>query len=95
MHSQFKESNVPNEFGLFVNLDYAHKSQDECADIWHLIMNAMIKYGFSFEKRAFVIITEKNRDEIALEEQVTNQYLNQFKQLLSLCSSFQQASGKI
>lgn len=58
---------MSNEFGLFVNLDYAHKSKDECALIWQSIMNTMLNYGFSFRKRAFIICTEKNRDEIAVD----------------------------
>jgi len=58
---------VLNEFGLFVNLDYAHKSQDECTQVWQLILDAMLEYGFSFQKRAFVIHTEKSRDEISLD----------------------------
>jgi hypothetical protein len=40
---------VTNEFGLFVNLDYAHKSQDECSLIWQNIMDAMLEYGFLFK----------------------------------------------
>ena len=62
-----KEYIVTNEFGLFVNLDYAHKSQDECAQIWNSIMEAMLEYGFSFKKRAFVMTTEKSRDQISLD----------------------------
>ncbi len=58
---------MTNEFGLFVNLDYAHKSQDECAQIWHCIMEVLLDYGFLFQKRAFVIHTEKNRDQISLD----------------------------
>lgn len=56
---------MSNEFGLFVNLDYAHKSQSECAQIWKNIMDAMLEYGFLFKKRAFTINTEKSRDEIS------------------------------
>ena len=58
---------MTNEFGLFVNLDYAHKSQDECSLIWQNIMDAMLEYGFLFKKRAFVICTEKSRDEISVD----------------------------
>ncbi len=58
---------MPNVFGLFVNLDYAHKSQDECTQVWHIILDAMLEHGFSLQKRAFVIHTEKSRDEIAAE----------------------------
>lgn len=58
---------MPNEFGLFVNLDYAHKSEDECYLIWQMIMDAMLKYGFAFKKRAFIITTEKDRNEISLD----------------------------
>ena len=58
---------MSNEFGLFVNLDYAHKSEDECALIWQSIMNTMLHYGFIFKKRTFVIKTEKNRDEISID----------------------------
>ena len=58
---------MSNEFGLFVNLDYAHKSEGECALIWQSIMNTMIHYGFIFKKRTFVIKTEKNRDEISVD----------------------------
>lgn len=63
----YKEYIVSNEFGLFVNLDYAHKSQDECALTWDSIMEAMIEYGFVFKKRTFAIVTEKSRDEISLD----------------------------
>ena len=58
---------MSHEFGLFVNLDYAHKSEDECTLIWQNIMDAMLNYGFSFRKRAFIITTDKNRDEIAMD----------------------------
>ena len=58
---------MTNEFGLFVNLDYAHKSQAECALVWQSIMDAMLEYGFVFKKRTFSIHTEKNRDEISVD----------------------------
>ncbi len=53
------------KYGLFINLDYANKPADECAKIWGIIMDAMAQNGFQFEKRAFVINSEKNTDEIA------------------------------
>lgn len=58
---------MSNEFGLFVNLDYAHKSQEECALIWQSIMDSMLHYGFLFKKRAFTITTTKSRDEVSLD----------------------------
>ena len=58
---------MSNEFGLFVNLDYAHKSEDECHLIWQAIMDAMLQYGFAFKKRAFTINTEKDRDDISMD----------------------------
>lgn len=61
-----KENIMSNRFALFINLDYAHKSESECALIWQSIMDTMLNYGFLFRKRAFVITTEKNRDEISV-----------------------------
>ncbi|MCW8931188.1 MAG: hypothetical protein OQL19_13220 [Gammaproteobacteria bacterium] len=58
---------MPNEFGLFVNLDYAHKSHEECSQTWQNIMDAMLGYGFMFKKRAFVINTDQTRDEISID----------------------------
>jgi len=58
---------MSNTFGLFVNLDYAHKPKKECALIWHMIMDEMLAYGFSIHKRAFTINTDKTRDELSIE----------------------------
>lgn len=58
---------MPNQFGLFVNLDYAHKPQEECHVIWESIAEAMLDYGFIFKRRAFAITSDKNRDEISLD----------------------------
>lgn len=56
-----------NQFGIFMNLDYAHKPSDACSFIWQEIMDAMLANGFSFEKRAFTISTSNTRDEVATE----------------------------
>ena len=56
---------MSNKFGVFVNLDYAHQPHSECSLIWKKIMDDMINYGFLFEKRVFVLITDKSRDEIS------------------------------
>ncbi len=56
---------MATKYGLFINLDYANKPADECSNIWGIIMDTMTQNGFSFEKRAFVIISEKSSDEIA------------------------------
>jgi hypothetical protein len=56
---------VSNKFGVFINLDYAHQSHDECAFIWKRIMEIMTGYGFFFQKRTFTIDTDKSRNEIA------------------------------
>ena len=58
---------MTNKFGLFINLDYAHKSHNECSLIWQEIMNKMLKYGFSFNKRTFSFNTEKSSEEISLD----------------------------
>ncbi len=65
--SNNKDFIVSNTFALFVNLDYAHKPQAECAQIWQSILDTMLGNGFLFRKRAFVISTEKTRDEIAMD----------------------------
>lgn len=54
-----------NKFGVFINLDYAHKSADECSIVWQKVMDLMLSNGFSFEKRVFIINTTSDRDEIA------------------------------
>lgn len=56
---------MATKYGLFINLDYANKPADECANIWDIIMDTMTHNGFTFKKRAFVITSEKNLDEIA------------------------------
>lgn len=56
-----------NKFGVFINLDYAHKPQNECSIIWQAIMDKMIVFGFSFERRVFSIDTSKSPDEISRE----------------------------
>lgn len=56
---------MSNKFGLFINLDYAHKPTAECTYVWQKIMDKMLHSGFSFQRRAFAISTEKNRDELA------------------------------
>jgi len=58
---------MTNKFGLFVNLDYAHKAQSECSMVWQKILDTLLQYGFSFQKRAFAINTEKNGDELSLD----------------------------
>ncbi len=52
-------------FGLFINLNYAHKPWDECSLIWQMIMKKMLENGFTFQKRTFQILTEKNSDELS------------------------------
>ena len=56
---------MSNKFGVFINLNYAHQSHDECTFIWKKIMDVMTGYGFLFQKRTFTIDTDKSRDEIA------------------------------
>lgn len=58
---------MSNKFGLFINLDYAFKPEDECSLVWKKIMDKMLKYGFSFQKRAFAIITEKTSGEVSID----------------------------
>ena len=53
-----------NKFGVFINLDYAHKGNEECSLIWQIIKDEMLNNGFLFEKRVFSIQTNKSRDEI-------------------------------
>ncbi|MCU7939090.1 MAG: hypothetical protein KZQ64_06870 [gamma proteobacterium symbiont of Bathyaustriella thionipta] len=54
-----------NKFGVFINLDYAHQSHGECSRVWNKIMDGMISDGFIFQKRVFVIHTDKSRDEVS------------------------------
>jgi len=56
---------MTNKFGLFINLDYAHKPDHDCALVWQKISDKLLNYGFSFQKRAFSINTDKNRDDIS------------------------------
>ena len=56
---------MANKYGLFINLDYANKPAEECSNIWGVITDVMMHNGFSFEKRAFVINSEKNLEDIA------------------------------
>ena len=56
---------MSNKFGLFINLDYAHKPTAECSYIWQKIMDQMLHNGFSFQRRSFTITTDKNRDDLA------------------------------
>ena len=56
---------MTHKYGLFINLDYAHKFTDDCSKIWEIIKDSMTQNGFLFEKRAFVIQSEKNSEEIA------------------------------
>lgn len=58
---------MSNKFGLFINLDYAHRPAEECLFIWNKIVDKMLQNGFSFQKRAFTIKTDKDRDEIAMD----------------------------
>ena len=55
---------MSNKYGLFINLDYAHKPTAECTYIWQKIQDHLTHNGFSFQRRAFAITTEKNRDEL-------------------------------
>ncbi|MCU7940253.1 MAG: hypothetical protein KZQ64_07380 [gamma proteobacterium symbiont of Bathyaustriella thionipta] len=56
---------MSNNFGLFINLDYAHHPSEECSLLWNKIMDKMLLNGFSFQKRAFSIKTDKERIEVA------------------------------
>ncbi len=56
---------MPGQFGLFINLDYAHKSQQQCHRVWERITATMLDYGFEFKRRAFAITTDRDRDEIS------------------------------
>ena len=58
---------MSNKFGLFINLDHAHHPSEECAFIWNKITDKMLQNGFSFQKRAFVIKTDKERNEMAID----------------------------
>lgn len=58
---------MTNKFGLFINLDYAHRPQSECTHVWQKIMDTLLQYGFSFQKRAFAISTEKNREDLSMD----------------------------
>ncbi|MCU7799046.1 MAG: hypothetical protein KZQ70_02595 [gamma proteobacterium symbiont of Lucinoma myriamae] len=56
---------MSNNFGVFINLDYAHQPHAECTLIWNKIMEVMVDYGFIFQKRVFTITTNSSRDEIS------------------------------
>lgn len=58
---------MTNKYGLFVNLDYAHKPQSECSMVWQKISDTLLQYGFSFQKRAFTINTEKSREALSFD----------------------------
>jgi hypothetical protein len=58
---------MSNKFGVFVNLDYAHKAKSECSIVWNKISAKMLEYGFLFKKRTFAIITEKHSSEVSLD----------------------------
>lgn len=58
---------MSNKLGVFINLDYANKSNDECSKIWQKIIYTMLNNGFTVEKRALVINTDKNPDELSME----------------------------
>ena len=61
---------MAQKFGVFINLDYAHKTKNDCSLIWQKIMDKMANNGFSFEKRAFVIHSEKNAQELSLDVRI-------------------------
>lgn len=54
-----------NKFGVFINLDYSHKSADKCSFLWQKVMEIMLSHGFTFKKRAFAINTNQNQTEVA------------------------------
>jgi len=58
---------MAHKFGLFINLDYAHKTDIDCSLVWQKIMDKIVNNGFSFEKRAFVIISEKSSEELSTD----------------------------
>lgn len=58
---------MAHKFGLFINLDYAHKSDNDCSLVWQKIMDKIVNNGFSFEKRAFVIISDKKSEELSAD----------------------------
>ncbi len=58
---------MSNKFGLFINMNYAHKSKEDCSMIWQEIMDTMLQNGFSFQKRAFSITTDNNINEMAID----------------------------
>ena len=58
-----------NRIGVFINMNYAQHS-DQCKPVWEKIMKSMRSYGFFFQKRVFVIMTDKSRDDIAEDVKV-------------------------
>lgn len=73
-----------HKFGLFINLDYAHKSDSECALIWQQIRDKMSANGFTFEKRAFVLNSEISSEELSSKVRaLLNEILTQQPQLYS------------
>lgn len=61
---------MAHKFGLFINLDYAHKADDACSLIWQKIRDRAARHGFSFEKRVFVIFSEKSAEQLSADVRV-------------------------
>lgn len=51
---------MSNKFGVFVNMNYANKPAGDCVKILDMIKDKLLTKGYSFEKRIFVIHTEKD-----------------------------------
>jgi hypothetical protein len=58
---------MSNKFGIFINMNYAAKPAGDCAKILEKIKQRFLSNGYSFEKRVFVINTDKDIKNTSIE----------------------------
>jgi pyruvate-formate lyase-activating enzyme len=51
---------MSHKFGIFVNMNYTDKPAGDCIKILNKIKDKLLSKGYTFEKRVFVIRTEKD-----------------------------------
>jgi hypothetical protein len=64
-------------YGVVINLDYIHNSYSQCQYLWQQIVAAMLKNGFHFDKRMFVMTTHQDINHVSELARETLNTINQ------------------
>ncbi|MCW8928722.1 MAG: hypothetical protein OQL19_00610 [Gammaproteobacteria bacterium] len=57
-------NNTIRTYGIIINMDYFHQSENKCREIWNDIIRSMRIAGFHFDKRMFLMTTQLDKQSV-------------------------------